>query len=180
MSNIVYIAVSLDGYIADSNNSIDWLHQLPNPEGSDYGFAEFNSAIDAMLMGRTTYETVLSFDIPWPYDKPVFVLSTTLTTVPEELRGQVEIINGTMPDVLARIQEKGYKNLYIDGGLTIQSLIAEDLIDEMGLTRIPVVLGGGSPLFGKLLQPQWFEHTQTKVHSGQLVQSHYRRKRDMR
>ncbi len=178
MSNIVYIATSLDGYIADTNDGLDWLQALPNPEGSDFGYASFTAGIDALLMGRTTYEMVLGFDIPWPYEKPVFVLSATLKEVPEELKGRVEIVNGPVEDVLAFIHSKGFKKLYIDGGRTIQSLMEKDLIDELILTRIPVVLGGGVPLFGELTQPQWFEHVETTVHIKQLVQSHYRRKRD--
>ena len=69
MTNIVYIATSLDGYIADSQHSIDWLHQLPNPTHDDCGFANFMASIDALLMGRSTYDAVRGFDIPWPYEK---------------------------------------------------------------------------------------------------------------
>lgn len=177
MSNAVFIATSLDGYIADSDNGLDWLHAVPNPEGDSCGFVEFTAGIDALLMGRTTYEIVLGFDIPWPYDKPVFVLSTTLKEIPEKLKGKVEIINGSIKEVLETINSKGFKKLYIDGGRTIQSLMEKDLIDELILTRIPVVLGGGVPLFGELAEPQWFDHVKTEVHIEQLVQSHYRRKR---
>ena len=178
MSNKVFIATSLDGYIADSNNSIDWLHAVPNPEGNDAGYASFTAGIDALLMGRTTYEMVMGFDIPWPYEKPVFVLSTTLKEVPEELKGKVEIVNSSLEEVLAYINGKGFNNLYIDGGRTIQSLMAKDLIDDLILTRIPVVLGAGVPLFGELAEPQWFEHLKTEVYFDQLVQSHFRRKRN--
>ena len=177
MSNAVFIATSLDGYIADINDGLDWLHAVPNPEGNDLGYAQFNDGIDALLMGRTTYEIVLGFDIPWPYKKPVFVLSTTLKDVPEALKGKVEIVNGPIEEVLACIHGKGCRNLYIDGGRTIQSLMEKDLIDDLILTRIPVVLGGGIPLFGQLAETQWFEHVKTDVYIEQLVQSHYRRKR---
>ena len=178
MSNKVFIATSLDGYIADLNNSIDWLHGVPNPEGDDAGYASFTAGVDALLMGRTTYEIVMGFDIPWPYDKPVFVLSTTLRKVPEELKGKVEFVNNTIEEVLAYINSKGFKNLYVDGGRTIQSLMEKDLIDDLILTRIPVVLGGGVPLFGKLPESHWFEHVKTEVYVEQMVQSHYRRKRN--
>jgi len=176
VSNTVYIATSLDGYIADVNGSVDWLYAVPNPEGSDYGFAEFSAGIDALLMGRVTYETVLGFDVPWPYDKPVFVLSTTLEAVPEELLGKVEIVSGPVAEVVGRLHTRGFQRLYVDGGRVIQSLLAEDLIDELILTRIPVLLGGGSPLFDLLPEPQWFEHVETRVHGGQLVQSRYLKK----
>ncbi len=178
MSNIVYIATSLDGYIADIHGELDWLHAVPNPEGDDCGFAAFMEAIDALLMGRTTYEVVSGFDIPWPYSKPVFVLSTTLKEVPDKLKDKVEIINGSIEEVLSTMNGKGFNKLYIDGGRTIQSLMEKDLIDELILTRIPVVLGGGVPLFGKLNKQQWFEHVETTIHIEQLVQSHYRRKRN--
>ena len=177
MSNTVYIATSLDGFIADTNNGLDWLHAVPNPNGDDMGYAQFMASIDALLMGRTTYEVVIGFDIPWPYTKPVFVLSTTLKDVPAELKGKVEIVNGSIEEVLAEINGKGFKNLYIDGGRTIQSLMEKDLIDDLILTRIPVVLGGGTPLFGELAEPQWFAHVKTDVCIEQLVQSHYHRKR---
>ena len=176
MKNSVFIATSLDGYIADTNNSIDWLHAVPNPNGDDCGFGQFTAGIDAILMGRTTYEIVMGFDMPWPYTKPVFVLSTTLEEIPRERQNKVEIVNGTIEDVLNTIHGKGFKNLYIDGGRTIQSLMEKDLIDELIITRIPVVLGGGVPLFGELAEPQWFDHIKTEVHIEQLVQSHYRRK----
>ncbi|GAA4887904.1 dihydrofolate reductase family protein [Ferrimonas pelagia] len=177
MSNIVYIATSLDGYIADAEGGLDWLHALPNPHESDFGYAEFMAGIDALLMGRTTFETVLSFGIDWPYSKPVFVLSTTLTEVPAELAGKVEIVNGPVAEVVAQLNARGFERLYIDGGRTIQSLLALDMIDELILTRIPVVLGGGVPLFAALPDLQWFTHLATDVHAEQLVQSHYRRKR---
>ncbi|SHI02617.1 dihydrofolate reductase family protein [Ferrimonas marina] len=178
MSNVVYIATSLDGYIADQQGGLDWLHSLPNPEGNDFGFAAFVDSVDALVMGRTTFETVLSFGIDWPYSKPVFVLSSTLREVPSELEGKVEIVNGPVKERLAELNARGFRRLYIDGGRTIQSLMAEDLIDELILTRIPVVLGGGVPLFGALPKAQWYEHVTTQVHIDQMVMSHYRRRRE--
>ena len=83
--NTVFIATSLDGYIADINGGIDWLHEVPNPDNHDMGYKTFTSQIDGIVMGRTTFETVCSFDIEWPYQKKVFVLSNTLTKVPEKI-----------------------------------------------------------------------------------------------
>jgi len=88
----VYVATSLDGFIAASDGGLDWLMETPNPEQSDYGFAEFMSGIDAIVMGRNTFETVLTFG-DWPYSKPVFVLSRTLDEVPEGLRDRVEVVS---------------------------------------------------------------------------------------
>ena len=177
MSNIVYIACSLDGYIADKNGGLDWLYSIPNPDKSDFGYSEFISRIDAIVMGRNTFETVCSFDCDWPYSKPVFVLSNSLSSVPEEYKGKVELINGPLPDVVKSINKKGYKELYIDGGATIRNFLQEDLIDELIVTTIPILLGGGSPLFGKLLTPLSFDHIKTEVLLDAIVQSNYRVKK---
>jgi dihydrofolate reductase len=177
MSNIVYIATSLDGFIADKHNNIDWLHDIPNPEGSDLGFSEFMSRIDALVMGRNTLEIVLSFDIDWPYDKPVFVLSNTLNSVPSKLEGKVFLINGELQDVVKKLAIKGYHNLYIDGGKTIQNFLKEDLIDEMIITTIPTLLGGGIPLFGELAEPLHFAHKQSEPLLGCIIKNYFVRKR---
>src|SRR5512139_253634 len=95
MTNYVYIATSLDGYIASSDGGLDWLHEVPNPEQSDYGYAEFMSGVDAIVMGRNTFETVLTFG-SWPYSVPVFVLSNTLEKLPESVAGKAEIIRGDL------------------------------------------------------------------------------------
>ncbi len=127
MPNIVYIATSLDGYIADQNNQIDWLHDLPNPEGSDFGFADFMNEIDALVMGRNTFDMVTSFDCEWPYTKPVYLLSTTLRSVPEEYQGKVFLVNGEIQDIVAQLNRQGLNRLYIDGGKTIQSFLRKKL-----------------------------------------------------
>ena len=92
MSNIVYIATSIDGYIAKKDGGLDWLNEVPNPDKSDFGFSNFMDSIDAIIMGRNTFEIVLSFG-EWPYNKPVFVLSNTLKTVPDNLKNKAEILN---------------------------------------------------------------------------------------
>lgn len=149
MSNIVYIATSLDGYIAGPNNEMDWLHQVPNPDGSDFGFANFMANVDALVMGRNTFEMVLSFGVEWPYNKPVFVLSNTLKSVPEGYQDKVFLVQGALPTVVEQLHQQGYQRLYIDGGKTVQSFLAEDLIDEMIITTIPVLLGAGIPQIGR-------------------------------
>jgi dihydrofolate reductase len=172
--NYVYIATSIDGYIATGDGGIEWLHELPNPNNSDYGYSDFIKNIDALLMGRNTFEKVLSFD-DWPYDNKVFVLSSTLTEVPSELIGKVEFISGTPTEILSRVNSNGFTNLYIDGGLVIQSFLSEDLIDELIVTRIPILLGSGIPLFGDLVKPLKFTHNTTEVYGNALVKSHYTR-----
>lgn len=177
--NKVFIATSIDGYIADDKGGIDWLHSVPNPTGDDMGYSEFMSTIDALVMGRNTFEVVLGFDIDWPYDKPVFVLSDRLKEVPGELAGKVEIVNGELKTVLEAIHKKGYLNLYIDGGKTIQNFLKEDLIDEMTLTTIPVLLGGGIKLFGEHQNSLEFECVSTKRFLNKVGQSTFIRKRQM-
>jgi dihydrofolate reductase len=177
MSNLVFIATSLDGCISDKNNGLDWLHSIPNPNSYDLGWSAFIERIDALIMGRKTFEAVCGFDCDWPYEKPVFVLSNTLLSLPQEYAGKAELVNGPLTDVIASLNEKGFEHFYIDGGSTIQSFLKEDLIDEMIITVLPILLGGGSPLFKDLSDPLSFELLHTDVLLEAMVQNHYRRKR---
>lgn len=173
--NRVFIATSLDGYIADKNGGIDWLHSIPNPDNDDMGYLEFNEGIEAIVMGRTTFETVCGFDVDWPYDKPVFVLSNKLKEIPESHKGKAFLVKGTLTEILDQINKKGFNNLYIDGGTTIRNFLKEDLIDEMTLTTIPILLGGGSSLFSELPNEMKFELLGTKTYLNQITQNHYKR-----
>ncbi len=173
----VYVATSLDGFIAAPDGGLDWLMETPNPEQSDYGFAEFMSGIDAIVMGRHTFEMILTFG-GWPYSKPVFVLSKTLEDVPERLVGKAEIVSGDLASLLSQLGERGYLNLYVDGGRVIQSFLDEDLVDEMIITRVPILLGDGIPLFGKLTRRLKFGHKQTEALNDVLSKSYYTRIRD--
>lgn len=175
--NKVFIATSLDGYIADENGKIDWLHSIPNPDQNDMGYGEFIAQIDALVMGRTTFETICGFDMGWPYKKPVFVLSNSLTSIPKAYKGKAELVNGTLNDILHTIHNRGYSNLYIDGGKTIQSFLKEDLIDEMTITIIPYLLGGGTPLFSKFSGFLEFECVDSKIYLGKVVQNRFERKK---
>jgi dihydrofolate reductase len=170
--NYVYIAASIDGYIATIDGGIEWLHEQPNPEQSDYGYSEFMNNIDALVMGRNTFEKIQTFG-EWPYQKKVFVLSNALKEIPEELVGKIEIISGSVKEVIASLNVAGFKNLYIDGGKTIQEFLNQDLIDELIITRIPILLGKGIPLFGELNEPLRFTHKNTKVYDSALVKSHF-------
>jgi dihydrofolate reductase len=147
MKNIVYIGTSQDGFIATVDGDVDWLNNVENPEQSDFGFQDFMNSIDAVVMGRKTYEKVLSFNCPWPYSKKVFVLSSTLKDVAEGLKDKVEIVKGPILELVDELHRRGYKNLYVDGGTTIQSFLELDLIDEMIITKVPVVLKDGIPPF---------------------------------
>jgi len=128
MSSIVYIAASLDVYIADRDGGLDWLNSVPNPENEDMGWIDFMDRIDALVMGRKTFQKVCSFDCDWPYSKPVFVLSNSMKSIPEGYEEKAEPIKGSLLEVTTAIHQKGYKNLYIDGGMTIQGFSREDLI----------------------------------------------------
>ncbi len=177
MKNTVFIATSLDGYIADKEGGIDWLHAIENPTNDDMGFHQQMANTDALVMGRNTFETVIGFDCPWPYNKPVFVISHTLKEVPEALADKVFIVSGLLDDILDEIHQQGHKNLYIDGGLTIQSFLKEDLIDELIITTIPVLLGGGISLFAGLEKPLKFKNTRSERFLGCIVQNHFVRDR---
>jgi dihydrofolate reductase len=176
MRNFIYVAISLDGYIARENGEIDWLMRIPNPEKSDYGFSDFMENIDAIIMGRKTFETVSNFDIEWPYSKPVFILSNSIKSVPKQYEDKAEIINGDVNFIVDTLNYKGFKNLYIDGGKTIQSFLKLDLIDEVIITTIPIILGSGIPLFEKMEIEINFELKKTEILSKQLVKSTYIRK----
>lgn len=174
MSNIVYIAASLDGYIARKDGSIDWLTEIPNPTNSDYGFNDFMERIDAIIMGRNTFETVLTFD-EWPYDKPVYVLSSKLKTLPNDLYDKAYLHNCTPKEIMQLLNSEGLNNFYIDGGKTIQGFLKEDLIDELIITRVPIILGDGIPLFGEVIKEQRYAHQKTEVLNDMLVKSSYKR-----
>lgn len=173
----MFIARSLDGYITDRNGGLDWLSSTPNPENLDFGYEKFMKNIDALVMGRISFETVCAFDCEWPYKKPVFVISKTLNAVPEEYIDKVEIVKGSVTEIIEFIHQKGYSRLYIDGGATVQSFLKADLIDELIITTIPVLLGGGTPLFTDLPEEMEFEHLESTVFLNALVQDCYRRKR---
>lgn len=175
--NSVYIATSLDGYIADKNGGLAWLDAIPNSDGNDMGYYAFMDEIDALVMGRTTFETVLGFDVDWPYKKPVYVFSNKLTKIHESHEGKAFLVKGTLSEILEQIYDKGHYRLYIDGGMTIQSFLKADLIDEMVITTVPILLGGGPKLFSDLTKAMEFELADSKVLLNQLVQSHYIRKR---
>ena len=175
--NLVYIAKSLDGYIAGKNGELGWLQSIPNPENEDMGYLKFMDRVDALVMGRNTFETVCSFQGEWPYDKPVFVISSTLNSIPKELREKAQLVNGTIPEILDTIHKEGFTNLYIDGGVTIQNFLKEDLIDEMIITTIPILLGGGVPLFEELPVQLMFQHVRSEVFLDQVVQDSYIRKK---
>ena len=175
MPNIVYIATSLDGYIARKDGNLDWLMESPNPENSDYGFSAFMDSIDGILMGRNTFETVAEFD-PWPYPKPVFVLSSTMKKLPDGFQDKAKLVSGDLKEVIESLNSEGIGKIYIDGGKTIQSFLEQDLIDEMIITRVPLLLGSGIPLFGDMEKEIKFRLVDTEILNEDLVKSTYLKK----
>ncbi len=177
MANIVFIATSLDGYIADKQGKLDWLYSIPNPDNADTGFFALMARVDGVMMGRNTLDAVLSFDCDWPYTKPVFVLSNTMTKVPQGYEEKVFLVKGELKEIIAELNAKGFNDLYIDGGVTIQRFLSEDLIDEMVITRFPILLGGGVPLFGELKLPLNFNVTKNEVVLESLIKTTYLREK---
>jgi dihydrofolate reductase len=170
----VFIAVSLDGFIARPNGAIDWLTEPGEAtESEDYGYKEFMGSVDALVMGRNTYELVLTFN-EWPYaGKRVVVLSSGFPRIPDHLSASVECMSCSPAELALRLSENGVRTVYVDGGKTIQGFLKAGLIDEMTITRIPILLGDGIPLFGKLDRDIRFQHIVTKSFRSGFVQSRY-------
>lgn len=144
----VFIATSLDGFIADPDGGIDWLTGLPVPEGEDHGYGAFIGGIDALVMGAGTYRTVAGF-AEWPYAVPVTVMSRHLrgADLPEGLRDRVSVTAATPVSVLEALGAAGARRVYVDGGRLVSSFLREGLVARLVLTRVPVLLGAGRPLF---------------------------------
>ncbi|MGI3168200.1 dihydrofolate reductase family protein [Pseudooceanicola sp. C21-150M6] len=169
----IFIATSLDGFIARPDGALDWLER-PGMAGEDHGYSDFIAGIDCIVMGRGSFDKVLTFD-SWPYSLPVVVLSQSLTeTPPDQLPPDVTILSAPPEEVTAFCAAKGWTRLYIDGGRVIQDFLRAGLIDDMILTRLPVLLGQGIPLFGPLGADLPLHHQDTRSFPSGLIQSHYR------
>lgn len=169
----VFIATSLDGFIARPDGTLDWL-PVPEPGGEDYGYAAFMATVDAIVMGRHTYESVLAMGGGWTYPKPVVVLTSKEVATTPALSETVVQMSGTPEDVSAQCAARGWRELYVDGGVTIQRFLRADLIERLIVTRIPVILGEGLPLFGAVPQDIRLDHVRTQAYPSGLVQSEYR------
>ena len=171
----VFIAISLDGFIAREDGSLDWLDaaNATVPEGEDCGFVSFMNSVDALVMGRNTYEKVLSFG-QWPYEnKPVIVLSSRALEIPPNLRDSVEHSSESSEELYERLLNTGLNRLYVDGGLTIQRFLAAGLINDLTITVIPILLGKGKSLFGHLEKDIVLRHISTKAYDFGFTQSTY-------
>ena len=167
----VYIAISLDGFIARPDGDVSWL----DPYNDDCGFGDFFSSVDCLVMGRKSFEKVLSFDIVWPYgEKRVVVLSGSGVQIPSELEKTTEEMTGSPADVAAILEHRGFAHLYIDGGYTIRGFLDGGFIDSLVLTRVPIILGSGISLFDGLQSEVGLDHIMTRSFDSGLVQSEYR------
>lgn len=171
----VYIATSLDGFIAREDGDIGWL-TAPERElaGEDYGYRAFMDSVDVLVMGRGTYEKVLTLG-EWFYgDKRVIVLSTANPSIPEALADRVSVYAGSPSEVVTYLAEQGVRHVYLDGGKTVQGFLRDNLVDEVIITWIPILIGRGLPLFGELTQDIELQHEQTQTYPNGFVQSRYR------
>lgn len=174
MKASVFIATSLDGYIARENGDIDWL-PAAGGEGSDedYGYQKFMDSVDVLVMGRNSFEKVLTFG-KWPYgNKQVVVLSSRPLQIPDDIADTVENKSSSPGELVKQLSMRGAKHLYIDGGKTIQGFLATGLIQQIIITRIPILIGNGIPLFGPLIKDIKLRHIETRTFASGLVQSRY-------
>ena len=169
MKASVFVGTSLDGFIARTNGALDF---LPPGGGEPHGYDEFMSTVDALVIGRNTFDTVLAFD-SWPYGKkPVFVVSTRPLPSPPS-GAVVEHLSGAPAEIVSLLAARGIQHIYVDGGVTIQRFLQSGLIQSIIVTRVPVLIGTGIPLFGPLQRDIILKHVRTRQYPSGLVQSEY-------
>ena len=174
MKIMVFIAQSLDGYIAKPDGDIEWLNRMSEKaKNEDHGYDSLMEMTDYLIMGRKSFEKVRSFGF-WPYEgQKVIVLSSTLKEIPEEFVSSVEIYSGDVNILVDKLEKQGCNGLYIDGATTIQNFIHNALVTEMTITTVPILLGEGISLFGKLDNEVELKHTHTTSFPSGMVQSKY-------
>ena len=170
MKTSVFCGVSVDGFLARLDGKFDFLER----GGSEpHGYEEFIATVDVLVWGRNTYEVVLGFGGEWPFKKPVIVLSSG-DIKPAPAGAAVEHMSGEPAEIVAAIEARGFKHAYIDGGITVQRFLAAGLLDRMIVTRVPVLVGEGIPLFGPVPKDILLEHVRTQTYKTGLVQTEYR------
>ena len=169
MKASVFVGTSVDGFIARVNGDFDF---LPAGGGEPHGYEEFMATVDALVMGRNTFEVVVKME-PWPYgEKPVFVLSSRpLTRVPPGVL--VEQMAGEPAEIVAQLDARSIRHVYVDGGITIQQFLRAGLIQRLIITRVPVLIGTGIPLFGAVPCDIRLQHVATRQYASGMVQSEY-------
>ncbi len=170
MAVSVFVGASVDGFIARLNHDLDW---LPADGGEPHGYEAFLASVDALVIGRKTFGKVMTFE-HWPYgSKRVVVLSSRPLKLPRSIGRTVEQMAGSPAEIVARLAATGATNLYVDGGITIQRFLRAGLVDRLIITRVPVLIGEGIPLFGTLPHDVQLRHVATHTFPSGLVQSEY-------
>src|SRR5271165_2335349 len=170
MKASVFVGTSVDGFVARRNGDFDF---LPEGGGEPHGYDEFLASVDVLVIGRNTYEKVLTFD-SWPYaDKRVVVLSSRAVPLANVRGAALEHMSGTPAEIADRLSASGARHAYVDGGITVQRFIRAGLIQRIIITRVPVLIGEGIPLFGSLPGDVLLRHVFTKTYPSGLVQSEY-------
>lgn len=170
MTVSVFVGASVDGFIARPNGDLDW---LPAGGGEPHGYDELLASVDAVVIGRMTFEKVLTMG-PWHYGrKRVVVLSSRPVDLSAAVGGFVEQMGGPPEQIVSRLAASGARHLYVDGGITIQRFLRAGLVDRLIITRVPVLIGEGIPLFGALPHDVRLRHVATRHFPSGLVQSEY-------
>jgi dihydrofolate reductase len=166
----VFVGTSVDGFIARPNGELDF---LPPGGGEPHGYDEFIASVDALVIGRNTFETVLAFPA-WPYgDKRVVVLTSRPLDLSAVRGGKVEQMSGPPSDIVAQLAATGAHHLYIDGGITVQRFLRAGLVQRLVITRVPVLIGDGIPLFGARPRDVRLHHVATQHYPSGLLKSEY-------
>jgi dihydrofolate reductase len=170
MTASVFIGASVDGFIARLNDDLDF---LPEGGGEPHGYNEFIASVDAIVIGRKTFEKVLSMET-WPYgDKRVVILCSRPLDLSAAVGGVVEQMAGPPAEIVSQLAARGIHHLYIDGGITIQRFLRAGQIQRLIITRVPVLIGEGIPLFGSVPRDVRLRHVTTRHYPSGLVQSEY-------
>ncbi len=169
---VLYIAMSLDGYIAKPDDDLGFL-SIVEQEGQDYGYADFVNTVDAVIVGRKTYDKVLSMGYDFPHaDKDAYIITRT----PRPDIGNVKFLTGNMKDLVDRLKSQKGKNIFVDGGAeTVNELLKDGLIDEFYISVIPILLGEGIRLFKDGRPEQQLTLIDSKYFDKGLTQLHYKR-----
>lgn len=166
----IFCGVSVDGFLARPNHALDF---LDTDEQEPHGYDEFYGSVDVVVIGRRTFDVVLSFG-GWAYGKrPVVVLSSRKLDLSVVKGGVVEQMSGEPAEIVRQLKARGFKHAYVDGGITIQRFLVAGCINRMVITRVPVLIGEGIPLFGSIPRDIRLRHVATRCYKGGLVQSEY-------
>ncbi|MEO8217943.1 MAG: dihydrofolate reductase family protein [Acidobacteriota bacterium] len=166
----VFVGISVDGFIARTNGDFDF---LPTDGGVPNGYEEFMATVDSLVIGRHTFDVVRKFG-EWPYGtKPLVILSSRPLPDTDSMPASVEWMSGDPAEIVSVLEARGIAHIYVDGGITIQRFLRSNLITSIIITRVPVLIGEGIPLFGALQHDVLLRHVHTKQLAGGLVQSEY-------